>query len=160
MLITVLIIQIISGMVMVNVSTVQTTEKMSRACDQIIVALRFARLTAMSTGQQSGVEFNTSTATFRAFTTPPGTQPVTLTNRVLSGGTYSINLKTQAETNGVTISAVNFTTGTTNPYKITYGTMGGMTNCVSGGLYAEVTVSYGGMTRSVKVPVVGEPSIE
>src|SRR5437870_2192120 len=65
MLITVLIIQIISGMVMVNVSQVQTNERLARACEQIVLALRYARLQAMSTGQPGGVEFNVATNSVR-----------------------------------------------------------------------------------------------
>ena len=54
----IVIIQLISGMVVVNVSNVQDNEKLSRASEQIIVAFRYARILAMSTGQPAGVEFD------------------------------------------------------------------------------------------------------
>src|SRR4051794_878434 len=85
MLITVLIIQIISGMVMVNVSNVQTNERLARACEQIVLALRYARLQAMSTGQPGGVEFNVASNTVRVF---QGNAATTVSTSFIRGGTY------------------------------------------------------------------------
>lgn len=151
MLITVLIIQIISGMVMVNVSQVQTNERLARACEQIVLALRYARMQAMSTGQAGGVEFNIASNTVRVF---QGASATTVNNSLISGGTYVINFANQGETSGVRLSAAMIANDATDPYRVTFGNLGGTSN------NGYVTLSYGGATKTVQIPMVGEAKVQ
>jgi Tfp pilus assembly protein FimT len=148
---TVLIIQIISGMVVVNVSSVQDNEKLSRAAEQIVVALRYARILAMSTGQPAGVEFDTATNQIRVF---QGATATTVSNSQILGGTYLINLNTQADICNVKVSSALLSNDNTNPYQVIFGKLGGTLN------NGYVTLSYGSCTRTVNIPLVGEATIQ
>jgi Tfp pilus assembly protein FimT len=150
-LITVLIIQIISSMVMVNVSSVQSTERLTRAGEQIVLALRYARILAMSSNQPAGVEFDTSTNTFRVF---QGASATTVSNALMPGGTYAINLNTQLDVSGVKISSALISNDTANPYCVTFGTLGGTTN------NGYLTLTYGLHTKTVQIPLVGEAKVQ
>jgi Tfp pilus assembly protein FimT len=166
MLITVLIIQIISGMVMVNVGSVQRTERLTRACEQVQIALRYARILAMSSGQQAGVEFDTSTNTFRVFQGPSFT---TVSNSMIPSGTYAINLSTSPELSGVKISAATISGGS-NPYRVIYGSLGGALNTpidvemsterYGSAIAANITLNYGTQNMTVRVYQVGEAKIK
>lgn len=166
MLITILIIQIISGMVMVNVGSVQRTERLTRAAEQVMVALRYARILAMSTGESAGVEFNTTTHTFRVF---QGAAATTVSNSMIPGGLYSISLATSHELNGVKINAVNIASGA-NPYRITYGKLGGTLNSsiavetaperFGSGVAGDITLNYGVQNMIVRVYQVGESKVK
>lgn len=155
LLITVLIIQIISSMVVVNVSGVQAQERLQRAANQVITALRYARMLSMSSGQSCGVEFNQATNTIRVF---QGASQTTVSDSTMPGGTYVIDLTNQRDISGVKIASCNFFTITTsNPYQLTFATLG---HCTNGGTYATVVLSYGpSHAITVKVPVVGEATV-
>ena len=150
-LLTVLIIQIISGMIMVNVSDVQTNERLARSCEQIVLALRYARVQAMSTGQPVGVEFNVSGNSVRVFQGPSAT---TVSDSMIAGGTYVINLNNQAETSGVRLSGAMISNDATDPYRVTFSTLGGTSN------NGYVTLTYGGVTKTVQIPLVGEAKVQ
>jgi prepilin-type N-terminal cleavage/methylation domain-containing protein len=151
MLITVLIIQIISGMVMVNTSSVQRTEKLQRTGQQMTVALRYARILAMSSGQPAGVEFDVTNNTFRVF---QGTSATTVSNSMFASGSYSVNLNTDHDCGGVKIADASLTNAPTSPFRVTFGTLGGTSN------YGSVAINYGGTTLWVSVPQVGEPIVD
>jgi Tfp pilus assembly protein FimT len=150
-LITILIIHIISGMVMVNVSTIQTSEKLSRAGEQVVTALRYARTLSMTTGEPAGVEFNMTTNQIRVF---QGVSATTVTNNLISGGQYVIDLPTQSEIAGVKITTASLVGNTTNPYWVVFGRLGGTTNNGS------VTLTYGQQSKRVVIPLVGEAKVQ
>jgi len=158
MLITILIIQIISGMVIVNTSSIQRTEKLQRAGQQAVIALRYSRILAMSGGKPAGVEFDVSSNTFRVFqaTVPPtgATTYTTVTNAMLSTGSYSIDLNGDHDCGGVKIADATLTNATSSPYRVTFGTLGGTTN------YGHVSLGYGGTVMWVNIPQVGEPYVD
>jgi len=151
MLITVLIIQIISGMIMVNVSNVQTNERLARACEQVVLALRYARLQAMSTGQPGGVEFNVASNNVRVF---QGNAATTVSTTFIRGGTYVIDFANQAETSGVKLTGALLSNDATDPYRVTFGNLGGTAN------NGYITLTYGGVTKTVQIPLVGEAKIQ
>jgi Tfp pilus assembly protein FimT len=150
-MITVLIIHMISGMVIVSVSSIQRSEKLSRAGQQVVVALRYARILAMSTGQPAGVEFNTTTNQVRVF---QGASATTVNNSMIQSGTYVINFNTQADVNGVTISNALLSSDVTNPYWVVFGTLGGTVNNGS------VALNYGGQSVTVQIPLVGDAKVQ
>jgi len=150
-LLTIVIIQIISSLVLVNVSTVQTTEKLSRAGEQIVVATRYARMLAMTSGQTAGVEFNTATNQIRVFQGPAAT---TVNNPQVQGGTYVIYLATQQDIAGVHMGTILLSSDNTNPYQVIYGKLGGTLN------NGYVTLSYSNQSRTVNIPLVGEAKIQ
>jgi Tfp pilus assembly protein FimT len=149
-LITVLIIQIISSMVLVNVSSVQSTERLTRAAEQIVIAMRYARMVAMTSGQSAGVEFDKSGNSFRVF---QGSSAVTASNALMSGGTYAVDFDTEPNLSGVTIYDVSIAGSSTNPYRVTFGNLGGTTNS------GYITLSYGSNQKKIKVPLVGDASV-
>lgn len=149
-LITVLIIHIISGMVMVNVSNVQTSERLVRGGQEVISAVRYARILAMTSGQNAGVEFDTSTNRVRVF---QGTAATTATNSMIPGGSYILDFGTQSEISGIRIAGASIVGSTTNPYRVTFGTLGGTNNTGS------ITLSYGSQSKIVQMPAVGDPTL-
>lgn len=180
-LITVLIIQIISGMIMVNVSNVQTDERLNRAAEQIIAATRYARILSMSTGRRSEVQFDTSANTFSVLLqtldangnpvwtdAPTNTVPTcaVVTDTMISGGTYTVNLTNERELSGVTISGTA-NLSAANPYYVMYGNLGNPMNLSTtanpvlqnGSTDGSVTLTYGGEHKIIDIPVVGEASI-
>jgi Tfp pilus assembly protein FimT len=145
-----LIIHIISGIVVVNVSNIQTSEKLTRAGEEVIAAARYARMLAMTTGQNAGIEFDSSTNQVRVF---QGASATTAANSLISGGSYILNFNTQSEVIGISISAATIVGSTTNPYRVTFGTLGGTNNTGS------ITLSYGSQSKIVQVPAVGDPTL-
>ena len=151
MMITVLIIQMLSGLAMVNVSSIQRSEKLARAGQQVVVALRYARMVAMSSGQPAGVEFDTTTNRVRVF---QGAAATTVSNSMIRGGTYVIDFNTQADVNGVTISNALIAADVANPYWVVFGTLGGTVNNGS------VNLNYGSQTVTVQIPLVGDAKVQ
>jgi Tfp pilus assembly protein FimT len=151
MLITVLIIQILSGMVIVSVSNVNRAERLSRAGQQVINALRYARVMAMSDGGKAGVEFNATTNIIRVYR---GDTKTTVPNTLFSSGTYVVNLNTQMDCSGVTIGTCNLASAPSNPYQINFGNLGGTDN------NGTVTLNYGGVSKVITIPLVGEATMQ
>jgi Tfp pilus assembly protein FimT len=149
-LITVLIIHIISGMVIVNVSGVQTSERLCRAGEEVIAAARYARMLAMTTGQIAGIEFDATTNQVRVF---QGASATTAPNSMIPGGSYVINFNTRPEISGVRITAATIVGSTSNPYRVTFGNLGGTNNT------GPITLSYGFQSKIVQIPAVGDPTL-
>jgi Tfp pilus assembly protein FimT len=147
LLMTVLVIQIVSMLVLVCVGNVEAPERVDRAVNETIAALRYARMLSMASGQSCGVEFNTSTGTIRVF---KGAAMTTVADSQIQGGTYVINLNSQSNVRGVTISQVLIANDATNPYQVWFGTLGQTAN------NGFVTFTYGTASRSITIPTVGE----
>jgi Tfp pilus assembly protein FimT len=150
-LMTVIIIQIISSMAIVSVSNVQPTEQLAMAGQQMVVALRYARMLAMTSGQTAGVEFDTINNTVRVF---QGDTQATAPNSLIAGGSYIINLNTQSEISGVMLGQALISQNTSSPYCVTFGKLGGTTN------NGYVTLQYGGLSKTVSIPLVGEATVQ
>ena len=119
-----------------------------RAAREAVAALRYARMMSMTTGGTYGVEFDTANKRFQVFQTT-GSNVVT---QPLTGGTYVINLS-RTELAGTTMTCT-ITGDTTNPYDLTYGTLGATAN------NGTVVFSYAGYLRTVTIPKVGDPTIQ
>jgi Tfp pilus assembly protein FimT len=160
MLLTILLIQIIGGLVAVQVSSATATERTNYASQETISALRYARQLALSTGQPAGVSFDNTNQTITVFKRV-NNQNVTVTNAALMGGQYVINLKTRANVSGTTVSNINLAGG---GKIVTYGLIGG-TSAMPRGLGSTanngtITLKSGASTITILVPDAGEPSVQ
>jgi type IV fimbrial biogenesis protein FimT len=174
---SVAIIGIVSGLALVQNENSDATQRLDRAADEVVAALRYARIEAMGHGTTVantsqpdtayGVSFDTKANTVTVYTTSynsgasvwtlPGT---TVSSTMYSTQTYVINFATQTEVAGVTISAVNLK-GTTDtqtnmgsPYVCQYLPFGESENY--GNATDAITLSYDGKTRTINVPQIGD----
>jgi Tfp pilus assembly protein FimT len=153
MLITVFIIQIISVCAVMSISHVEAGERTERAANEVVVALRYARMLAMSTGQSAGVEFDGDNQRIRVF---QGPSCMTAANSQMPSGVYIINLTTQQDVKGVRVATAALgsdaaATNLASPYRVVFGNMGGTGNSGS------VTLQYAkASTRVVNISAVGE----
>lgn len=179
-MVTIGIIGIVSGMVIIQNQTTNDTERLDRAADEVVAALRYARTEAMahcSTNSGTTQPTQPSTAYGAAFDTSANTVKVywtsfnTVTNKWSLPGTtvsytmyptqtYLINFATQPEVEGVTISSVSVggTTdtqaNTSSPYVCQYLPFGEAENCAT--TAGSITLSYDGKTRTISIPYVGD----
>jgi len=156
LLVVLAILQLAAGMVAANVSAVQRSERLSRAGQQVVIALRYARILAMSSGQPAGVEFDTATHQFRVY---QGVAATTAPNNLMPGGTYMIDFKKQPDVVGVNINGVSITNPNpavpfTNPYKVAYGTFGTTKN------NGTITLKCNSQTITITIPTVGEAKVQ
>jgi prepilin-type N-terminal cleavage/methylation domain-containing protein len=178
-LLSVLIISFMSTLVLVNDGTDDASTRLDRAAQTIIAALRYSRMLAMGHGQTTGsslqptdaygVQINSAANTLTVYHTTwnSGTSEWNLPGTALTDGLFSsdncvINLATDPAYAGVTISAVSLTgtadttPNTASPYYCQYRPFGDTEN--PGTANAAITLSYGGLTRSIKIPAVGDPT--
>ncbi|HWB54248.1 MAG TPA: prepilin-type N-terminal cleavage/methylation domain-containing protein [Tepidisphaeraceae bacterium] len=172
---SVTILAIASGLVIVNCAASDSTERLDRAADQVVAALRFARVEAMGHGNavsgtdqpqtEYGVSFDTSANTVTVYSTTWnsgwGTHS-TVSSDMYTGGSYVIDFDNQVDVKGVTISSVHLTgssdtqDNTSSPYVCQYTPFGQAENY--GSQTAAITLSYGGYTRTISIPQVGDAS--
>jgi prepilin-type N-terminal cleavage/methylation domain-containing protein len=181
---SVAIIAIASGLVIVDSTSTDATTRLDRAGDEVVAALRFARVEAMGHGETVinadgspttqpstayGVAFDTSANSITVYTTTWDTNHNlwTLPGTAISGdmypnGNYVINFNTQPELQGVTIASVHLTgtsdtqTNTSSPYICQYLPFGQAENY--GSVAAAITLSCDGYTRTISIPQVGDAS--
>jgi Tfp pilus assembly protein FimT len=174
---SVAIMAIVSGMVVVPNENSDATERLDRAADEVVAALRYARIEAMGHGSTVantsqpntayGVSFNTTANTVTVYQSSynSGTSTWTLPGTTVGctmypTQTYVINFATQPEVEGVTISAVNLKgttdtqTNTASPYVCQYLPFGEAENY--GNSTTSITLSYDGKTRTINVPQIGD----
>lgn len=121
-----------------------------RAARECVAAIRAARTLAITTGANAGVEFNVGQKKFHVYgANTPGT-PVS--NSLCAGGTYIVSLTTNRELSGVTMQ-VALNGVSTDPGDLQFTPRGATANDGS------VTFTYGGRTRVVTIPIVGDPTM-
>src|SRR5262249_19862489 len=125
----------------------EAPERVDRAVNETIAALRYARMLSMASGQSCGVEFNTQASTIRVF---KGATMTTVPNSQIRGGTYVIDLNNQTNVRGVRITQALIANDASNPYQVWFGTLGQTSN------NGYVTFTYGTASRSITIPTVGE----
>ena len=135
------------------ISGSEANYRATRAAEQTVAALRYARLLAMSTGNSSGVEFNTALKTITVYTMINGTQTFVASPFTGSvGGNYQINLATnQQAVNGVAM-AVSLPSDATNPYDCLYNALGATTNT------GTINFTYSQGKRVVTIAAVADPT--
>lgn len=170
------ILAIVSGLVIVQNQSTDDTERLDRAADEVVAALRYARTEAMAncateaaTTQPTtafGVAFDTSANTVSVYNVGYGTTSWNLSSKqtvsctMYPTQTYLIDFASQPEVQGVTISSVSLggtadtQANTASPYVCQYLPFGEAENCASSS--GSVTLSYDGRTRTITIPYVGE----
>ncbi|HEY1683337.1 MAG TPA: prepilin-type N-terminal cleavage/methylation domain-containing protein [Tepidisphaeraceae bacterium] len=179
MMASLVIISMVSGMVLVENQNTDDSQRLDRAADEVVAALRYARIEAMghcttvsATTQPStayGVAFDTAANTVTVYYTSYNssfniwTLPGTAASCAMySGQSYVINFNSQPEVEGVSISSVNLKgttdtkTNTASPYVCQYLPFGECENY--GNSTAAITLSYDGITRTISVPQIGDAS--
>ncbi len=152
-LITVLILGIVAAISFDVIADTEAASRADRAARESLVALRHARSLAMTTGNISGVEFDTTLKKIRVFTFINGTQ--TWVTNALSGGNpsnYQIDLANDREVLNVTLTP-SIPTDATNPYDITYNTLGATKNT------GTVKFTYGRGTRVLTILSLADPTL-
>lgn len=178
------LISICSAMVVVDNSATDATQRLDRAADEVVSALRYARAEAMGHGELVysstppttrpsdvyGVSVDTTnnkvtvyhSNTWNAVSSTWGLPGTAVSSLLYGSGTYVIDFNKEPEVEGVTISAVNLTgtsdtqANTASPYVCQYLPMGECENY--GSATAAITLSYGGYTRTITVPQIGDAS--
>ena len=136
------------------ISTTESNQRADRAAREVVAALRFARNMAMTTGNTSGVEFDTTAKTAKVYTMINSVQtwvtvPFTGTGK---SGQYIINFAGDREILGVTMT-VSLPSDTTNPYDVTFNSLGATTNT------GTVRFSYSVNYRTVNITALADPTI-
>jgi len=148
-LVVVVILGITATLSMDLIGSTDASQRADRAAREAVVAVRYARMLAMTTSATYGIEFDKGNKRFQVFQTT-GSNVVNQT--LIGGGTYVVNLS-RTELAGTTmVPTING--DTTDPYDVTYNALGSTTN------YGTVAFSYGGFTRTVTIPAVGDPTIK
>jgi prepilin-type N-terminal cleavage/methylation domain-containing protein len=149
-LVVITILAIVGTLAADYAATSSNYMKADRAARECVTSIRAARTLAISTGNTCGVRFDTTAKTFQVFSNnTPGTA---VSNSMAPGGTYVMNLTTNPEVAGVTMS-VSLANDVSSPYDLQYTALGATSNS------GTVSFTYGGRTRTVTIPAVGDPTI-
>ena len=153
----VLVVMAIAGtMALAVVSEVDRSERPNRAAKEMVTALRYARMLAMTTGKVCGVQTNTTAGVnqflvYRVDVVGATSTQVTVNEPMGAGGVYAVALGTQSELAGTTM--VVTPAGTGGVTKFSYDTLG------TAGVTGTVQFVYGGRSKTVTIPAVGEATI-
>ena len=179
-LLTVLIIGIISSMVAVNVSSGDASTRLDRAAQMIIAACRYARIQSLGHAQAAyttganpqpqptngyGIQIDTAANTvtvYRANYIIPSSKwnlpGGAVSDSLFGTGTCVLSFNTLSTCAGVKITAVSLngtsdtSANTASPYYCQYHPFGDALNYGT----TAITLSYGGQTRTVCIPQVGD----
>ena len=151
MIIVMLILAIMSSIAMDFVAESESYFRSDRAARETVIALRFARTLATTTGNSSGVEFDTAQKKIKVYTVISGAQ--TWVNSALySGNAYQIDLANAREVQGVSMTP-SIPSDATNPYDVVFDPLGATKNT------GTISFSYGHNTRTVTVASLADPTI-
>ena len=148
-LLVVIIVAICATLALDAIGNTEAAMRADRAAREAVTAIKYTRTLTLTTGGTYGVEFDTVNARFQVFQTV-GTNVVP--QPMASGGTYVVNLS-QRELSGATMS-VSLANLSANPHDLTFAPLGNTSNS------GTVTFSYAGVTKTVTIPAVGDPTIQ
>jgi Tfp pilus assembly protein FimT len=118
-----------------------------RAARETAGAIRYARCKAMTDGVNYKVRFNVASKTISVVDTSN-----TVVAAPVPGSSMLINLTGNSDVSGVTMSC-SLSGDTSDPYDVIYWPAGGTSNS------GTVTFTYGGKSRTLTIPGVGDPTI-
>ena len=146
------ILGIVGNIALDAVSGSEANYRATRAAEETVAALRYARTLAMSTGNSCGVEFNTTTKTISVYTMI-GTTQTWVTNPFTgpSGGNYQVELASDPALLGVGMT-VSMPSDTTNPYDCLYNPLGATGNT------GTVKFTYSQGQSTVTIAAVADPT--
>ena len=154
MMLAVLILGIVSVLGIDAIAESEANRRADRAARETVSALRYARTLAMSTGNPSGVEFDTTLHLVRVYTRINNVQ-TWVRNPAASGGNgnlYQIDLVNTREVAGVAL-AVSIPTAATNPYDCVFNQLGATTNV------GTIIYTYGKSKCVVTIAALADPTI-
>jgi len=132
----------------------EASQRGDRAARESMRAFIAAREIARTTGKKTKVALDTSAGTLSVYWQSNGstydTTPVS--NGMTSTGTWVLSMNNNRELVGTTIAVSNTSMGYTNYFE--YSALG---NCAQTGT---VTFTYGGKTKSLVVPYIGDPQLQ
>ena len=149
-MIVVAIMGIAGTMAMAMVSRSEAGMKSDRAARELVAAVRYARMLALSTGGSYGVQIDTTNNAFSVYYYN-GTTYTTVAQPLVGGGTYLIDLDVQQELKGCVATPTPAPVGGITRYG--FNALG---SCSPSG---SVAIKYSVRTRTVTIPAVGEPTI-
>lgn len=150
-LITLVIIAITAVISVDTIATFEANQRADRGAREAVGFFRFARHLAMTTGKTAEVRINTTTRTLGVYWMSNGTSydATPYAQSMAAGGQMVINLATQNELAGTTLSVVPG-----NATDFAYGPLGSCSTT------ATITFTIGSHYRTLVVPKVGDPTIQ
>ena len=136
------------------ISHTEATQRADRAAREVLAALRFARNLALTTGNISGVEFDTSAKNAKVYTMINSVQTWVTVPFTGSGksGQYLIDFVGDREITGVTLT-VSLPSDTTNPYDVAFNSLGATLNT------GTVKFSYSTCYKTLTITALADPTI-
>jgi len=148
-LIVVMIMSIVMSLGVQTIASFEANQRAERAARETLVAFRFARNLAMTTGKDSCVLFNTSSNSFSIYWKSNGTTwDATPIQQPLAPGNYTINYGTERELAGTTFAL--------NPAATVRFTYNGLGTCDSASTLA---LRFGSKSKTLSIVRVGDPTI-
>ncbi|HVS71660.1 MAG TPA: prepilin-type N-terminal cleavage/methylation domain-containing protein [Phycisphaerae bacterium] len=150
LMIVITILSIVSVISIDTIATFEANQRADRASREALAFFRFARNLAMTTGKTAEVRLTPASSTFAVYWMSNGTSydATPYPQSMVAGGQMLINMTTERELQGTTLSA---TGGATD---FAYGPLG---SCSTS---ATITFTYGHSTKTLVIPQVGDPQIQ
>jgi len=151
MLLVILIMAIIATLGLDAIANFEAAQRADRACRESLTFFRFARSLAQTTGKKAKVTVDTTNKTFAIYWQSNGTSYDTTpySTGIVAGGNWTLNINSAHELVGTSVSVT--------PNTITYFEYGPLGTCNQTGT---VAFSYAGLTKSLVVPAVGDPTVQ
>lgn len=155
-MITVVILGITAALASGVIAHTEANQRADHAARETLIALRYARTLALSTGNPSGVEFDTTQKLIRVYTMLPPTPTKTWVTSPLDGGRnggyFEIDLVNNREVANVTMT-VNIATDTTNPYNCLFDARGSTKNI------GTIVFNVGTGKRTLTLSALADPTL-
>ena len=154
LLIVVLILAITAKMAVDVISSTEASMRADRAARETLAALRFARNLATTTGNVSGVEFDTAARKIKVYTMIGATQTWVSVPFAGSGksGLYQIDLAADREVSGVTLT-VTIPSAAANPYDVAFNALGATRNT------GTVKFNYSNTSKTLTITSLADPTL-
>ncbi|HVX85345.1 MAG TPA: prepilin-type N-terminal cleavage/methylation domain-containing protein [Phycisphaerae bacterium] len=150
LMIVITILSIVSVIGIDTIASFEANQRADRACREALAFFRFARHLAMTTGKTAEVRITPASSTFAVYWMSNGSSydATPYPQSMVAGGQMIINMSTERELLGTTLSA---TGGATD---FAFGPLGSCSTA------ATITFSYGHSSKTLVVPQVGDPQIQ
>ena len=149
LMLVILVIAITGVLGLDTISSYEANARSERAARECLVAFRYARNLAFTSGKNACVRFNSGTNSFSVYWQSNGSSwdasPVT--QPMAQGQTYTVSLNTANELAGCTYSISPSAT------QFTYSALG---SCDTAGT---ITFTFGNHTKQLVVALVGDPTV-
>jgi prepilin-type N-terminal cleavage/methylation domain-containing protein len=152
MILCMIIMAIIAKIGVDVISRTESNQRADRAARETVVALRYARNLATTTGNSSGVEIDTSTRKIRVYTMIGTTKTFVSAPFMGNGGAFQIDLANDRAVKGVTLT-MSIPSDTSNPHDVLFNSLGATKNT------GTVRFNYGSTYKTVTIGSLADPTI-